>query len=167
MVYRKGDNGQAVDPAGVTPCGEARPTSEPVLEMSFEVGHYDFAAAGEAASRIKQVLRKLGMAPNVVRRVAVAAYEAEMNLVIHSVGGNILLNVDTEKVTIVACDEGPGMPDVGLAMREGYSTASDEIREMGFGAGMGLPNMKKCSDSFSIESEVGRGTTVTASIKIA
>ncbi|MDD2200975.1 MAG: ATP-binding protein [Firmicutes bacterium] len=135
--------------------------------MSFEVGHYDFAAAGEAASKIKQVLRKLGMAPDVVRRAAVAAYEAEMNLVIHSVGGSILLHVDTEKVTLVSCDEGPGMPDISLAMKEGYSTAPDEIREMGFGAGMGLPNMKRCSDSFSIESEVGRGTTVTASIRIA
>jgi serine/threonine-protein kinase RsbT len=166
-VYRKNDNGQAMDPAEVTPCGAARPSSEPVLEMSFEVGHYDFAAAGEAASKIKQVLRKLGMAPDVVRRAAVAAYEAEMNLVIHSVGGSILLHVDTEKVTLVSCDEGPGMPDISLAMKEGYSTAPDEIREMGFGAGMGLPNMKRCSDSFSIESEVGRGTTVTASIRIA
>jgi len=166
-VYRGGNDGQAIDRAGAAFSGAASPHSEPVLEMSFRVDRYDFAAAGEAASKIKQVLRQLGMAPELVRRAAVAAYEAEMNLVIHSEGGQILLRVDTEKVTLVACDGGPGMPDVSLAMREGYSTAPDEIREMGFGAGMGLPNMKRCSDSFSIESEVGRGTTVTAAIRIA
>jgi anti-sigma regulatory factor (Ser/Thr protein kinase) len=90
-----------------------------------------------------------------------------MNLVIHSSGGKIVLRVDSERIVVEACDIGPGIPDIELAMREGYSTASDEVREMGFGAGMGLPNMRRCSDSFTIDSSAGRGTTVTAIIYIA
>ncbi len=140
---------------------------EPALEMEFAVTRHDFAAAGEAASRIKQVLRQLGVASDLARRAAVAAYEAEMNLVIHSHGGKIALRVDSERITLEAQDSGPGIPDIELAMREGYSTASDEVREMGFGAGMGLPNIKRCSDSFKIDSACGRGTKVTAVINMA
>ncbi len=140
---------------------------ERVLEMDCPVARHDFAAAGEVASRVKQVLRQLGVGSDLVRRAAVATYEAEMNLVIHSSGGKIALRVDSERVTVKACDLGPGIPDIQLAMREGYSTAPDEVREMGFGAGMGLPNIRRCSDLFTIDSSVGRGTTVTAVIYIA
>jgi len=140
---------------------------EHALEMDFAVARHDFAAAGEVASRVKQVLRQLGIASDLVRRAAVATYEAEMNLVIHSDGGKVVLRVDSGRIVVEACDLGPGIPDIELAMREGYSTASDEVREMGFGAGMGLPNMRRCSDSFTIDSSVGRGTTVTTVIYIA
>jgi serine/threonine-protein kinase RsbT len=140
---------------------------EHALEMDFAVARHDFAAAGEVASRVKQVLRQLGIASDLVRRAAVATYEAEMNLVIHSDGGKVVLRVDSGRIVVEACDLGPGIPDIELAMREGYSTASDEVREMGFGAGMGLPNMQRCSDSFTIHSSVGRGTTVIAVIYIA
>jgi len=140
---------------------------EHALDMDFAVARHDFAAAGEVASRVKQVLRQLGIASDLVRRAAVATYEAEMNLVIHSGGGKVVLRVDSERIVVEASDLGPGIPDIELAMREGYSTASDEVREMGFGAGMGLPNMRRCSDSFTIDSSVGRGTTVTTVIYIA
>ena len=140
---------------------------EHALEMDFAVARHDFAAAGEVASRVKQVLRQLGIASDLVRRAAVATYEAEMNLVIHSGGGKVVLRVDSERIVVEASDLGPGIPDIELAMREGYSTASDEVREMGFGAGMGLPNMRRCSDSFTIDSSVGRGTTVTTVIYMA
>ena len=140
---------------------------EHALEMDFAVARHDFAAAGEVASRVKQVLRQLGIASDLVRRAAVATYEAEMNLVIHSGGGKVVLRVDSERIVVEASDLGPGIPDIELAMREGYSTASDEVREMGFGASMGLPNMRRCSDSFTIDSSVGRGTTVTTVIYIA
>ena len=140
---------------------------EHALEMDFAVARHDFAAAGEVASRVKQVLRQLGIASDLVRRAAVATYEAEMNLVIHSGGGKVVLRVDSERIVVEASDLGPGIPDIELAMREGYSTASDEVRQMGFGAGMGLPNMRRCSDSFTIDSSVGRGTTVTTVIYIA
>ena len=142
-------------------------SDEHALEMDFAVARHDFAAAGEVASRVKQVLRQLGIASGLVRRAAVATYEAEMNLVIHSSGGKVVLRVDSERITVEACDLGPGIPDIELAMREGYSTAPDEVREMGFGAGMGLPNMRRCSDSFEIDSSVGRGTIVTAVLYIA
>ena len=137
------------------------------LEMDFAVARHDFAAAGEVASRVKQVLRQLGIESELVRRAAVATYEAEMNLVIHSNGGKVALRVEPERIVVEACDLGPGIPDIERAMREGYSTAPDEVREMGFGAGMGLPNMRRCSDSFTIHSSVGRGTTVIAVIYIA
>ncbi|MCR4426364.1 MAG: anti-sigma regulatory factor [Firmicutes bacterium] len=135
--------------------------------MEFSIARYDFTAAGEAATKIKRVLRQLGLDAETVRRVAVAAYEAEMNLVIHSTqGGRLALSVDSDKVTLTAEDTGPGIPDIDLAMREGYSTAPDEVREMGFGAGMGLPNMKRCADQFRIESAVGSGTTVEIVVKV-
>lgn len=134
--------------------------------MEFPIVQYDFAAAGEAAARIKQILRQLGISSDLVRRAAVAAYEAEMNLVIHAIGGSLSLVVDSGRITLTSRDEGPGIPDISLAMREGFSTASDEVREMGFGAGMGLPNMKRCSDLFNIESNMGAGTVVTIVIGV-
>lgn len=131
------------------------------ISYEFQVEKDDFERAGEASSKIKKILRQLGMDSGIIRRVAIGAYEAEINLVIHSLGGMISVSIDPKSITIIAKDIGPGIENVELAMKEGYSTAPDRIREMGFGAGMGLPNMKKCSDSFNIESVVGKGTTIT------
>ncbi len=130
------------------------------IRYDFKIEKDDFERAGEASSNIKKILRQLGLNSGIIRRVAIAAYEAEMNLVIHSNGGSITIEIDPRKVTIYANDRGPGIKDVDLAMKEGYSTASDRIREMGFGAGMGLPNMKKCSDDFSIKSILKQGTFI-------
>ena len=132
-----------------------------ILKDEFPVADMDFVAAGEASGKIKRMLKKLGVNINVVRRVSIACYEAEINLVIHSRGGKILLEVDEDKLTLITRDVGPGIPDIPLAMREGYSTASDDVRMMGFGAGMGLSNMARNSDRFHIESQVGVGTEIT------
>lgn len=136
------------------------------IEYVFNVEKDDFERAGEASSRIKKILRQLGIDSGIIRRAAIAAYEAEINLVIHSFGGSISIHIDPEAVIITARDAGPGIEDVELAMKEGFSTASDRVREMGFGAGMGLPNMKKCSDSFTIESVLGEGTVITMKIML-
>jgi anti-sigma regulatory factor (Ser/Thr protein kinase) len=131
-----------------------------VYILEIPVKSMDFRAAGEGASRIKDALKKIGFAPEVVRRAAIAAYEAEMNIVIHSYGGVLQARFYPEKVELQAKDKGPGIPDIALAMREGYSTAPQQVREMGFGAGMGLPNIKRCVDELAIETEVGQGTLV-------
>lgn len=131
-----------------------------VIRYNFNVEKDDFDRAGEASSNIKKILRQLGIDAAIIRRVAIATYEAEINIVIHSLGGDIQLEVDPSSIKIIAKDKGPGIANIGLAMQEGYSTASDKVREMGFGAGMGLPNMKKCSDKFQVESELGKGTTI-------
>jgi serine/threonine-protein kinase RsbT len=130
------------------------------LHYEFSVPCGDFQNAGEASSRVKKILQQIGVNAAIVRRVAVACYEAEMNVVIHSVGGTVKLDADAERVLIVVQDKGPGIDDIELAMTPGYSTAPDHIRELGFGAGMGLPNMKNCSSDFQIRSEKGIGTTV-------
>jgi len=127
---------------------------------TFEVAGMDFVNAGHASSQIKHMLQQIGVDSGIVRRVAIAAYEAEMNCVIHAGGGRITLDAGADSVEIVAEDNGPGIPDIEQAMVPGFSTASDEIREMGFGAGMGLPNMKSCSDILEIKSEPGVGTRV-------
>ncbi len=137
---------------------------EPEFRFSFPIPAQDFRRAGDAASKIKRLMKQAGLPSGVTRRAAVIAYEAEMNLVIHSVGGELTLEITPERVVIQAVDTGPGIPNIDLAMQEGWSTASDEIRELGFGAGMGLPNMKRNADGFSIHSEVGTGTELTASI---
>ncbi|KAB3531605.1 anti-sigma regulatory factor [Alkaliphilus serpentinus] len=129
--------------------------------MSFDIIQHDFSKAGEASSNIKKVLKQLGIPSDTVRKAAVATYEAEMNIIIHSEGGVIELTVDVDKVKVVAKDKGPGIKDISLAMKEGYSTATSEIRELGFGAGMGLPNMKRCSDCFDIQSSESSPTIVT------
>ena len=131
------------------------------FERNFSVKGGDFAAAGEIASKVKKILMQLGLAAEVIRRIAVAVYEAELNIVIHAFEGEIVLRVDLDKVILIARDSGPGIKDIALAMQEGYSTASEEARRMGFGAGMGLPNMQRCSDQLVIYSETGKGTTVT------
>ncbi|NPV69136.1 MAG: anti-sigma regulatory factor [Firmicutes bacterium] len=125
----------------------------------------DFQSAGTGASRIKRTLQEIGLDHSIVRCCAVCAYEAEMNIVIHAWRGILRARISPEAVEIVAEDEGPGIRDIVLAMQEGYSTAPPHIREMGFGAGMGLPNMKRCSDEMSVESEPGIGTTVRMTIK--
>lgn len=128
--------------------------------MVFPVQQGDFMRAGEASSKVKKALLQLGFSGEIIRLAAVATYEAEMNIVIHSWGGDLLVNILPEEIMITASDRGPGIPDLQQAMEEGYSTAPAHVREMGFGAGMGLPNMRNCSDKFQIESSPEKGTTV-------
>lgn len=136
------------------------------IKLEYEVVQNDFKSAGEASSNIKKTLNQLGIDSQIVRRVAIATYEAEMNIVIHSYGGKIIVCISPSEVEIIALDEGPGIKDIGLAMREGYSTASHSVRELGFGAGMGIPNMKRCSDEFEISSQNGEKTLVSMKIFI-
>lgn len=135
------------------------------LESTYTVLGRDFANAGRVSTQIKDTLKRLGVHPAVVRRVAIVSYEAEMNLVMYATRGKLLLNISSEDITLHIDDEGPGIPDVNLAMQEGYSTATPEMREMGFGAGMGLPNIKRNADEFSIRSEVGRGTRLFVRVR--
>ena len=132
-----------------------------MIKETFHVKQGDMTTAGDASARIKRQLKQLGIPAGVVRRVSVGTYEAEINLVIHAYGGQIDFSVDPEKITIRVVDEGPGIPDLEKAMTEGWSTASNEVRNLGFGAGMGLPNMKRNADGFDIKSEVGVGTDIT------
>jgi len=139
---------------------------EHVLTLSFDIEGRDFKASGGASSRIKRTLEQVGFDWIVIRRAAVVLYEAEMNIVIHARRGKLIAEISPSSVTITADDEGPGIPDISLAMKEGYSTAPEEIRLMGFGAGMGLPNIQKHSDRLDIKSEVGRGTRLVAVIEV-
>lgn len=132
--------------------------------QEFSVEGLDFAAAGQASSQIKKLLQMVGYKPLEIRRASIAAYEMEINMVIHGNGGNFMVVLFPESIELLAEDKGPGIPDIDLAMQEGYSTAPPNIREMGFGAGMGLPNIKKCVDFLEVKSEVGKGTTVRAVI---
>lgn len=130
------------------------------LRYTFRLQGGDFSTAGSVSTRIKKILQQIGVEPNTIRRASVATYEAEMNAVIHASGGEISLAASPDRIRILVTDEGPGIPDIGLAMRPGWSTASDAVRELGFGAGMGLPNIKKCTDSLEIRTTVGVGTTL-------
>ncbi|PHV71173.1 anti-sigma regulatory factor [Sporanaerobium hydrogeniformans] len=130
------------------------------MKLHYEVDGDNFLVAGEASGAVKRTLKQIGIDAAIIRKIAISMYEAEMNMVIHADGGEIDVEITSEKVKIVLKDRGPGIPNIDLAMKEGYSTASHEIRELGFGAGMGLPNMKKYSDDLKITSEVGVGTTV-------
>jgi anti-sigma regulatory factor (Ser/Thr protein kinase) len=132
----------------------------------FEVLSGDFYNAGRVSTDIKEILRQIGIAAPTVRRVAIAAYEAEMNVVMYARRGKVRLEVSPDLVRLVVRDEGPGIENIELAMQEGYSTASEEMREMGFGAGMGLPNIRKNSDRFTIRSEVGAGTELEIEVKV-
>lgn len=134
---------------------------------AFQVEKGDFVTAGEASAKIKRTLKKLGVNSSVIRRVAVSSYEVELNLIIHSLGGQIDFTVTQDDVMLRVTDRGPGIPDIELAMREGWSTAPEEVRVMGFGAGMGLPNMKRNADDFSIQSEVGKGTEIVMKFALA
>ena len=131
------------------------------LKLHYDVDGENFMTAGEASSDVKRVLRQLGIDANAIRKVAVAMYEGEINMVIHAGGGVADIAVTDDDIEIVLSDHGPGIPDVEKAMQEGWSTAPDNIRALGFGAGMGLPNMKKYSDEMKIDTEVGVGTTIT------
>ncbi len=136
------------------------------LKEEFAVPSGDFTTAGEASATIKRKLKLLGVDAGVLRRVSVASYEVELNLIIHSLGGTLTLEVDEHTVRICSRDTGPGIPDIELAMREGYSTASEEARSLGFGAGMGLANMRRNADSFDITSAPGEGTVITMDFSI-
>ena len=140
---------------------------EELFRISYPVAAADYTSAGRASADIKRRLKQLGVGGDVLRRVAVASYEVELNLVIHSLGGELYLTVFPDSVVLVSSDTGPGIPDLSMAMREGFSPANDEARSLGFGAGMGLPNMKRNSDEFGIESEVGKGTTITMKFRLA
>jgi len=138
-----------------------------IIHEVYPVEAGDYTRAGEASADIKRRLKQLGVSSNVMRKVAVASYEVELNLVIHSLGGKLTLEVGTDGIHLVSEDVGPGIPNISLAMREGWSTASEEARSLGFGAGMGLPNMKRNADGFEIESEVGRGTRISMQFSLA
>lgn len=138
-----------------------------MIHAVYPVEADDYTRAGEASADIKRKLKQLGVSSMVLRRVAVASYEVELNLVIHSDGGELIMDVDEGGVTLISQDVGPGIPDIQMAMREGYSTADEEARSLGFGAGMGLPNMKRNADGFSIESEVGKGTRIEMRFNLA
>ena len=131
------------------------------LEYKYTVEKDDFARAGEASGALKKTLKSLGFPPGLVRRVAIAMYEAEINMVIHAEGGFCDVDIYPDRVEVLLSDHGPGIPDVEKAMQEGYSTAPDNVRSLGFGAGMGLPNMDKYADSLDVKSTSGVGTTVT------
>ena len=131
-----------------------------MIHTAYDIKAGDYVYAGEASADIKRQLKQLGVNSATLRRVSVASYEVEMNLVIHSLGGTLSLDVNDEGIKLCSKDIGPGIPDVSKAMSEGYSTADDEARGMGFGAGMGLPNMKRNADLFEIESELGKGTLI-------
>lgn len=136
------------------------------LVFTYEIPGDDFTRAGEASSAIKNKLKMLGVENSAIRKVAIAMYEGEINMVIHAKGGVLTVTISDEEIVMVLADKGPGIPNIAKAMQEGYSTAPEEVRSLGFGAGMGLPNMKKYSDEFHIESEVGVGTTVTMKVFI-
>ena len=136
------------------------------VNFHFDIDGENFTSAGEASVRIKKLLREMGFSPDVIRRVSVAMYEGEINMVIHADGGTADVNVFCDKIEIILADRGPGISDIDLAMQEGYSTAPDNIRSLGFGAGMGLPNMKRYTDDMKIESEVGKGTTIYMTVNV-
>lgn len=136
------------------------------IVLNYRVEGEDLSRAGEASSELKMALRRLGLAPDVIRKASICMYEGEINMVIHANGGDVTVEVGLDEINITMADTGPGIPDIDQAMEEGYSTAGDVARDLGFGAGMGLPNMKRYSDEMSVESTVGVGTTVRMKIRI-
>ena len=146
-----------------TDCGEVHDMSE-VLTFEYTISGDDFTRAGEASSSVKNKLKMLGVDDMAIRKVAIAMYEGEINMVIHANGGTITVTISDTEITMVLADTGPGIEDIDKAMQAGYFTAPEEVRSLGFGAGMGLPNMKKFSDDFKIETTLGVGTTVTMKV---
>lgn len=138
--------------------------AENTVKLHYNVDPDDFKVAGEASGAVKKVLKQLGFAPDVIRRVAVAMYECEINMVIHANGGYIDVEITPEKIRMIHTDKGPGIKDIDKAMQEGYSTADDKVRELGFGAGMGLPNMKRYTDDMKITTKIGVGTIVDMTV---
>ena len=139
---------------------------EEALVLNYEISGDDFTRAGEASSDVKKKLKQMGVNPEAVRKVAIAMYEGEINMVIHANGGTITVEITPEQIRMILDDTGPGIPDVDLAMQSGYSTAPDEVRSLGFGAGMGLPNMKKYTDTMEIDTRLGVGTKITMVVMI-
>ena len=134
--------------------------SEPLI-FHFDVDGENFTSAGQASTQVKKNLRQLGLSPDIIRRVSIAMYEGEINMVIHANGGTADVIVTEQYIEIILADKGPGIPNIEQAMQEGFSTATDSIRSLGFGAGMGLPNMKRYTDTLEIDTMVGVGTTIT------
>lgn len=134
--------------------------------LTYDISPDDFTRAGEASSDVKKKLKQMGVGPEAVRKVAIAMYEGEINMVIHAKGGEIRVEITPEKIVMVLDDVGPGIPNVEKAMQAGYSTAPDEVRSLGFGAGMGLPNMKQYTDSMEIDTRIGVGTKITMVVNI-
>ena len=139
--------------------------SEP-LQFHYDVAGGDFSSAEEASVQVKKLLRKMGFPPELIRRISIAMYEGEINMVIHARGGQADVTVYRDRIEIVLTDHGPGIADIALAMQEGYSTAPDTVHMLGFGAGMGLPNMKRYTDEMEIESTVGVGTTIRMTVLV-
>ena len=138
-----------------------------MLHLTYQVPGDDFTRAGEASADVKRNLKRMGVDREAVRKAAIALYEGEINLAIHAGGGEITVTLTPDTIVMLLEDHGPGIPDISLAMSEGWSTAPDEVRSLGFGAGMGLPNMKKYSDRFDIQSTVGVGTTIRMEVDLA
>jgi len=136
------------------------------VKFHFLVDGEDFTSAGQASVMVKKNLRQLGISPEIIRKVSIAMYEGEINMVIHAGGGEAEVTIFEDHIEILLCDKGPGIANIELAMQEGFSTAPDNIRSLGFGAGMGLPNMKRYTDSIQIESEVGKGTKILMKVNL-
>ena len=136
------------------------------IHLHYDVSAEDFTRAGEASGFVKKRLKSLGINPDAIRRVAIAMYEAEINMVIHANGGFCDVDIYPDRIEILLSDKGPGIPDVDKAMQEGFSTAPDNVRSLGFGAGMGLPNIKKYTDDMRIETTIGVGTNVYLTVKV-
>ena len=134
------------------------------MHFTFDIERGNFTDAGRASSSVKRTLKHLGVDPTNIKRTVVALFEAEINAIAHAYGGTIDVDIDDGKIVMVVADRGPGIPNIDLAMQEGWSTASPQVREMGYGAGMGLPNIKKNTDELKIDTQVGVGTTVTITV---
>ena len=137
-----------------------------LMSLKYHVSPTDFTRAGEASSDVKNKLKKLGVPPEIIRKVAIAMYEGEINMVIHANGGDISVDITPDAIFMELKDVGPGIEDIDKAMQAGYSTAPDNVRSLGFGTGMGLPNMKKNSDTMDIQTVLGQGTTVTMTVNM-
>ncbi len=140
--------------------------AQEILKLHYDVRPDDFSVAGEASTNVKKVLKQLGFSPEIIRKVAVAMYECEINMVIHAEGGEIDVEISPQKIRMIHSDKGPGIKNIEKAMEKGYSTASESAREMGFGAGMGLPNMERYTDEMKITTEVGKGTVVDMTVLV-
>ena len=136
------------------------------LVYTYDIDGSDFTRAGEASSAVKNRLKMLGVDSAAIRKTAIAMYEGEINMVIHADGGTITVSISDDAITMVLADRGPGIPDIDQAMQEGFSTARPEVRSLGFGAGMGLPNMKRFTDEMKIDTVLGKGTTITMKVNL-
>lgn len=137
-----------------------------IVKLHYDVNGDDFTVAGESSGNVKKVLKQLGFAPDIIRKVAVAMYECEINMVIHADGGEIDVEISPDKIRMIHSDRGPGIKDLDKAMEKGYSTADEKARELGFGAGMGLPNMERYTDEMKITTELGKGTVVDMTVLV-